>query len=298
MWRGFWLLLLVCAIAVAAGELTYRCSRLPALQAAMGTGRAAPPQHPLAPCRPAPGFAAAAAQNAASLQTAPWAVFHRAEAGWETYAPAVARDLGVACDPRADGFAAALAGWQKAHRLAPTGVMDEPTLQAFSYAWEARRPFVAATAHGVCPAPPTVLATTRPEESYGPPAQLRPAALDAYRRLVAAARAQEPALAGDHRLLRIFSGYRDPAANTARCLLQKDCDQIVRATCSAHGTGLAMDLYLGFAPGYGPDSAADPNRLYLSRSTAYLWLVAHAADYGFVNYPFEPWHWEWTGEPP
>jgi zinc D-Ala-D-Ala carboxypeptidase len=20
--------------------------------------------------------------------------------------------------------------------------------------------------------------------------------------------------------------------------------------------------------------------------------------FGFVNYPFEPWHWEWTGEPP
>ena len=293
MWRGFWLLLLVCAVAVLAGELTFQCTRLSPPVAAT-----APPKHPLGPCRPAPTFAAAAVRNAASLQTAVWTVFRRPETGWEIYAPAAARDLGVACDPRADGFAAALADWQRAHRLPPTGVMDEPTLRAFSYAWEARRPFVAATAHGVCPAPPTVLATALPDESYGPPARLRPAALEAYRRMVAAARADEPVLAGDHRMLRIFSGYRDPAANTAHCLAQNDCDQIVRATCSAHGTGLAMDLYLGAAPGYGPDSAADPSRLYLSRSNAYLWLVAHAADYGFVNYPFEPWHWEWTGEPP
>jgi LAS superfamily LD-carboxypeptidase LdcB len=59
-----------------------------------------------------------------------------------------------------------------------------------------------------------------------------------------------------------------------------------------------MDLFLGAAPGYPPDSSADPNRLYQSRSSAYLWMVAHAAQFGFVNYPFEPWHWEWTGEPP
>ena len=31
---------------------------------------------------------------------------------------------------------------------------------------------------------------------------------------------------------------------------------------------------------------------------AYRWLVANADRFGFVNYPFEPWHWEWTGEPP
>jgi hypothetical protein len=26
-------------------------------------------------------------------------------------------------------------------------------------------------------------------------------------------------------------------------------------------------------------------------------MVANAARFGFVNYPFEPWHWEWTGAP-
>ena len=59
-----------------------------------------------------------------------------------------------------------------------------------------------------------------------------------------------------------------------------------------------MDVYLGAARGFGPDSSADANRLYLSRSQAYRWLVYNAWRFGFVNYVFEPWHWEWTGEPP
>ena len=59
-----------------------------------------------------------------------------------------------------------------------------------------------------------------------------------------------------------------------------------------------MDLYVGQAPGFGPDSSADPNRLFMSRTPTYRWLVANADRFGFVPYPFEPWHWEWTGEAP
>ena len=55
---------------------------------------------------------------------------------------------------------------------------------------------------------------------------------------------------------------------------------------------------MGQAPGFGPDSTADPNRLLQSRSAAYGWLIVNAGRFGFVNYPFEPWHWEWTGEAP
>ena len=67
-----------------------------------------------------------------------------------------------------------------------------------------------------------------------------------------------------------------------------------RATCSPHRTGYAVDLYLGQAPGFGPDSTADLSRLFLSRTAAYRWLVANAHRFGFHNYPFEPWHWEWA----
>ncbi len=33
------------------------------------------------------------------------------------------------------------------------------------------------------------------------------------------------------------------------------------------------------------------------QTPAYRWLLANARRFGFVNYVFEPWHWEWTGEP-
>jgi len=277
--------LLILAIGAAAGELASRNDH-----SSGGAARA---------CGPAPHFVSAAHENSATLRTAAWSVFGRPETGWEVYAPLAAHEIGVDCPGDAEGFAAALAAWQGDHRLSASGIMNEATLRALDRTWQGRRPFVVANAHGFCPAAPALLANARIDEGYGgKQIQLRAGALDAYRRMVAAARAEEPVLAADRRMLTIFSGYRDPAADAARCARELNCNAVVRATCSAHRTGLAMDLFLGAAPGYPPDSSADPNRLYQSRSNAYLWMVAHARQFGFVNYPFEPWHWEWTGEPP
>ena len=44
--------------------------------------------------------------------------------------------------------------------------------------------------------------------------------------------------------------------------------------------------------------AADSNRLAMSKTPAYRWLTLNAGRYGFLNYAFEPWHWEWAGETP
>ena len=278
---------LILALGAAAGEL------------AAHRGHSMSGSAPVKACGPAPRFITASYLNSRSVMTAAWSVFGRPETGWAIYAPLTAQEIGVDCPADAQGFAAALASWQGEHRLPATGIMDEATLRALDRTWQARRPFVAATAHGACPAPPAALTNARIDEGYGGKAiQLRPGALDAYRRMVAAARAAEPVLAGDRRMLTIFSGYRDPAVDAARCAKEQNCNAVVRAACSAHRTGLAMDLFLGAAAGYPPDSSADPNRLYQTRSNAYLWLVAHARAFGFVNYPFEPWHWEWTGEPP
>ena len=141
------------------------------------------------------------------------------------------------------------------------------------------------------------LANARPDEGYdGKQIELRDGALAAYRRMVAAARAQEPVLAADRRMLTIFSGYRDPAADAARCAAEQNCDSIVRATCSAHRTGLAMDLFL--APACRAIAGlARPIRtdLYRSRSAAYLLAGRpRAATSSKLRqaYPFEPWHWE------
>jgi D-alanyl-D-alanine carboxypeptidase len=275
-----------------------------------GAPPAPPAMTPPASARPPPSAAAAncgqgpsgaASANAQSLLFLAWAPFRRPETGWQTYAPLIAREIATACAPDSPGFAAALARWQAGHGLPGDGVLTDTVFTHLKNTLELRRPFVRISAQGVCPpAPPeSALAPARPDEVYGgKPAALMPPALDAYRRLVQAARAEQPQIGADPRNLTIFSGYRSPDADTARCASEGGCNNMTRATCSAHRTGLALDLYVGQAPGLRPDSSADANRLFMSRTPTYRWLVANADRFGFVPYPFEPWHWEWTGAVP
>ena len=265
---------------------------------------APPPPAPVAAtpppggCEAEPAFAEAARLNGETLRSRVAAPMGREEIGWEIYAPLAAHEIGTPCAPDTPGFAAALAGWQQARRLAASGTMEPATLEALRLVWHARRPFVAATRHGECPAAPdpATLAPARPDEGYsGKLVSLRPTALTAWRQMVAAARAEDPAIATDRRLLTIFSAFRGPEDEAGRCA-DGGCSTPARATCSAHRTGLAVDLYLGEAPGLRPESSADPNRLFQTRTAAYRWLVANAARFGFAPYAFEPWHWEWTGE--
>jgi LAS superfamily LD-carboxypeptidase LdcB len=156
---------------------------------------------------------------------------------------------------------------------------------------------VQATSKGLCPPPPTEgqLVLGAPDETlHGKPVQLRSGALAAYRRMVAEAKAQGLARHGE--ALKLVSGYRGPDEEAARCV-DGGCNTVTRAHCSAHRTGMALDLYLDHLAGQGPTSSDDANRAAMARSPEYRWLVANAGRFGFVNYPFEPWHWEWTGEP-
>lgn len=250
-----------------------------------------------AACNIGPGQAAVA--NTASLRSLVWSPYGRVETGWEVYAPLIAHETGTGCGPATAGFAAAVARWQGAHRLAATGTIDAPTFAAFSGVWQGRRPYVALRAKGTCPAPPARVVVAPPAASYlGKAIKLRQTTLTAYRRMVAAAQRDVPALKRDPRWLTIFSGFRDPASDAARCVREHNCNGIVRARCSAHRTGLALDLYVGQAQGFGPDSSADANRRAMTKSAAYAWLLVNAGRFGFVNYPFEPWHWEYTGAAP
>ena len=245
------------------------------------------------------GWPEAALANAASLETLAWAPFGRAETGWTIYLPLIQREIATACAPDSGGFAAALAKWQGTAGLGPDGLMTEPAFLALKSVVQTRRAFVRTTTAGTCPETPDLITAARLDEGTGgKQVWMQPGALRAYRRLTTAARAEVPEIAADPQLLTIFSGYRSPSVDAARCLTEGNCDGIVRARCSAHRTGLAADLYLGQAPDFSADSTADPNRLFLSRTATYRWLLANAGQFGFVNYPFEPWHWEWTGDTP
>jgi hypothetical protein len=252
-------------------------------------------------CAAPPAYRLAAAYNAAAERNLSWSPFGRPEQGWAVYAAAVGREVRSACAPDTPGFARAVSRWQASAQLTAHGGVDPATFEAMKQAWQQRRPFVRVRASGVCPAPPDEagLATAPAADSYrGSVVRLRPQALAALERMIAAARREVPQVAADPEMLTAFSGYRSPGYDAARCAQQANCDGIVRASCSAHRTGLAVDLALGSAPGFAVDSSADANRLQQTGTPAYGWLLANAGRFGFVNYAFEPWHWEWTGEAP
>ena len=245
-----------------------------------------------------PALAEAAARNRQGLYAAPVNLFGRPEAGWAVYAPAIEQQVSVLCRADSPGFAEAVARWSRAHGGVEQAVLTPELLGRLKDAWQARRPFVQLRARDLCPPPPlpAQLATVPLDDSYGgKTVQLQRGALAAWTRLVHDARAAEPALASNRQVFRIFSGFRSPAYDAARCARENNCQGVVRAACSAHRTGLAMDVVLDTAPGMAVDSSADANRLAMTRGLAYRWLVANAHRYGFVNYLFEPWHWEWTG---
>ena len=245
-------------------------------------------------------FSEAAAKNAESLTNAQWSPFGSPEKGWETYLPMVQRELGTSCGPGTPEFARKLAELQAAHGLEVDGLFGSGTFQVLKGLWQERRPFILARLRGECPvAPVEYIMTNLParEDTYNrEDRRLRGDALKAYREMVAAAR-RDGVLRGDDKLLTIFSGYRQADVDSERCASEGNCDGKRRATCSPHATGYAVDLNLGFAPGSRVDSTAAANRLYQSRTAAYRWMVRNAGRFGFVNYIYEPWHWEWVGEP-
>jgi len=247
-----------------------------------------------------PRYAMVAMRNAATLSEAKLAPFGRPERGWQIYEPQVSETIGTSCAPDTNGFAATLAAWQGHNRLPPTGAMDAATLGTMKRAWQHARPFIAGFEHGACPKAATdeSLGDIPPHEGWlGKTGKLDAQALVDLRRMVAAARADDPRIAADPQILTVVSAFRSPAYDAAKCASGANCNGIAKARCSAHRTGTAVDLNVGALPGYSPVASADANRLYQSKTPAYQWLVKNAARFGFVNYVFEPWHWEWVGQP-
>ena len=214
------------------------------------------------------GPALAAAVNTAQLRTLPLKTAGRDELGWYVYAPRIADSIASNCPFGSPGFAAAITSWQIGRKLPPTGEIDAPTLSALFGEWHAQRPYVALRAAGICPAAPDPATLATITGYAGKPILLRPAVLSAYHEMRIAARAALPAVAADSKWLAIFSGFRAPDADTARCELEQNCTGVTRAECSVHRTGLAIDLYVGTAPGMRPDSSDDANRLAMTQTQA------------------------------
>jgi hypothetical protein len=251
-------------------------------------------------CTTGAEFQTTAVLNAATFKTASIAPFGRTEAGWQIYAPQIAHTIGTPCAPDTKGFAATLASWQAEHRLPSTGAVNTATLSVMKNAWQGARPFIEEFRVGTCPEAPaesSLADISAGEGWFGKISKLDPRALESLRKMAAAARAEDLRIAADRQFLQIISAFRSPAYDAGRCASEHNCNGVVRARCSAHRTGRAVDLYIGALPGQSPVSSDDANRLYQTQTPAYRWLVKNAARFGFVNYVFEPWHWEWVGSP-
>ncbi|RZJ04275.1 MAG: D-alanyl-D-alanine carboxypeptidase [Brevundimonas sp.] len=243
-------------------------------------------------------WAGPAFANSISWQRMEWTPFGPVEYGWETYLPLIQHELGTDCAPNSPVFALKLAEFQFGHGLPPTGWFDAATFQTFRGLWQERRPFIMARVREEpCPEPPPLYQLGYLVESEEHADRLtrllRRDVLDAYRRLVAAARAEVPEVANDPELLQIFSGFRDPEADAARCAAAGNCDGLRRAVCSPHRTGTAVDLFVGQLAGLGVDNTSAASRLHMTRTPTYRWLVKNAGRFGFTPYVYEPWHWEW-----
>ena len=240
-----------------------------------------------------------AVANAISLYSLEWTPFGATEWGWGTYLPLLQKEIGTDCEPGTSDFASSLAAFQTRYGLAAIGVFDQATFVVLKGVLQERRPFVMARVRDECPDPPPLRELgylEAPEEHADRLTRLlRRDVLASYRRMVAAARAEVPEVRNDPELLQIFSGFRDPEVDAARCATERNCDGLRRAVCSPHRTGTAVDLYVGQLLGMGVDSTNPASRQHMTQGATYRWLVRNAGRFGFVPYLYEPWHWEWIG---
>jgi D-alanyl-D-alanine carboxypeptidase len=151
--------------------------------------------------------------------------------------------------------------------------------------------------------PPDLMVMCQSPGSKSGKVALRDVAAFWYLKMVEAARAQGIPL----EYLSIWSGYRSKQQQTViwerklksiREIRPSLTEEQAKAEArkwvappgsSAHETGLAIDLNLGYK--YLAANIDD-----MKNTAAYKWLVANAAQFGYYPYSREPWHWVYNPE--
>ena len=243
-------------------------------------------------------FSAAAAANEASRTSLTWPFGGKLQKGWEIYVSLISHTIGTDGEPGSLEFAADLAKWQSEKGLLSNGLMDDATMKTFASHWQSQRLGRASTpaADALVSAPikdfwdagrdPNMLQLER--ETYV-----------AYKRMLAEAAKDlggdlrftaDGELAPGEKFLRIVSAYRSPEYQAALRKREPNAGRVALAKNSPHFTGQALDIYVGGEP----VTTKDANRLIQVQTPAYKWLVKNANRFGFYNYFYEPWHWEYV----
>lgn len=244
--------------------------------------------------------ASASRENARLRDELEWQFGGKPQRGWYLYVPLIRELIRTTHDPTTDGFAKALARWQKSSGLAATGVLDAKTLYSMISKWQAAR------LKDRSSPPPDQLLTAPAADFYDPSRadelrQVERQAYAAYQRMVDAAsaersldlaRAAHGGLARNEKYLKIVSAFRSREYQDELRRKSPQSGRAGLATNSPHFTGRALDLYVGG----DPVETKDSNRAVQIQSRVYQWLVKNAERFGFRPYFYEPWHWEYVGK--
>ena len=242
-------------------------------------------------------FASAALDNARVRTSMQWS-FGRPQTGWEIYTSLIAKTIGAEQNFDTPEFAMAVSKWQSNNAIQPTGVVDDATFRAFMKEWQSQRlkgwSYPELSLLYDAPITDFYDATRDPELL-----KLDAATYIAYKKMVMAAAkdlkgvlkvSSNGDLAPEEKMLRIVSGFRSREYQAELRRREPGAGRAALAVNSPHASGHAIDLYVGGKP----VSTKDENRLVQVQTPAYKWLVKNANKFGFYNYFYEPWHWEYV----
>lgn len=252
----------------------------------------------------ATNFGAAVARNADVMNNLEWSFGGKNQRGWYLYAPLIEREIGTDKNPDDEAFSVALAAWQANAKLNPDGILDTNTWSQMFAAWQAHRlkDHTPAAPDQLMTAPtmdfydasrPDALRKVEPQTYAAYKRMVQSAAIDASLHLATTGEGEKLALASSEKFLKIVSAYRSREYQEGLRSASPNAGRAGLAVNSPHFTGRAIDMYVGG----DPVSTEDANRLLQINTPAYRWLVKNADKFGFRPYFYEPWHWEYVGEP-
>lgn len=235
-------------------------------------------------------------ENIRLRDTMNWTFGAKAQRGWYLYVPLIQQMLDVSANCDTTDFANSVAVWQQKSGIAPSGIVDEPTLNAMVENWQSQRlnssQYPSENELMTAPITDFYDPTRSPEllkverETYA-----------AYKRMAAAAAKDlhlqttvTGELAPEEKFLKIVSAFRSREYQAQLRVKSPNSGRAGLAVNSPHFTGHALDIYVGGEP----VTTKDFNRAIQIQTPAYKWLVKNAAKFGFYPYYYEPWHWEYV----
>lgn len=242
-------------------------------------------------------FAKAALSNSKLKTSLEWAFGKKRQTGWYLYIPLIQHTIKTESRPEETEFAGALSEWQKEHALSANGILDEETLLAMIKFWQSRR------IPKLYEADETTLFHAPIADFFDPTRDANLLYLEketyaAYKKMITAAakdlnlQIENGTLTGDEKFLTIISAHRSRAYQEQLRKKEPNAGRAQLAFTSPHFTGRALDIYVGGEP----VTTKDENRAVQVETEVYKWLVKNAERFGFYNYFYEPWHWEYVPE--